>query len=293
MRKSLLVSFFVLAGALSAAAQSPSPTFYFAQIADGQEGGGFFWRTTIFLTNPASSGAPISGSIAFGTAAGQPFQLSFVDESNQPVGGGNSLPYQIAPLQTKKFVSSGAPPLNSGYAIVNGNGPISGTAVFSRYGPNGAIVGEASVPGVGAPSTHQAIVIDTTGGFNTGVAVALTGNSAPPISLRLLNTQGVDVVPSTTTTSPVFQLVGFVAGPGGFFQSAPPTVGTLQISSTAPFATVGLRFAPAPSGAFTTLSPVTLASLVQPTLKWLEQRAGLSPFSSLARLWAGVQLRAA
>src|SRR5690242_15419804 len=104
MRKPLLVSFFVLAGVLTASAQSS--TFYFAQIADGQEGGGFFWKTTIFVTNPSSTGGTISGSVVFGTAAGQPFNLSFTNEQNQPVGGGNTLPFQVAPLQTRKFVST-------------------------------------------------------------------------------------------------------------------------------------------------------------------------------------------
>jgi hypothetical protein len=285
MRKPLLVSFFVLAGVLTASAQSP--TFYFAQIADGQEGGGFFWKTTIYVTNPSSTGGPISGSITFGTAAGQPFNLAFTNEQNQQVGGGNTLAFQVAPLQTRKFVSTSAPPqVNSGYAIGSANGAVSAAAVFSRYGPSG-VVGEATVPGVGAPTTRQAIVIDTTGGFNTGVAVAYAGNSSPAMNLRLLNTEGVDVLPSTSTSSG-FQLVKFVTE---MFPAAPPTVGTLQISSSVPFAALGLRFAPAPSGAFTTIPPVNVASVFQPALKWLAQKTGLSPFSSLARLWAGVQVR--
>jgi len=285
MRKPLLVSLFVLGGVLTASAQGT--TFSFAQIADGQDTGGFFWKTTIFVTNPASAGGTVSGSIVFGTAAGQAFNISFVNELNQPApGGANSVSFQVAPLQTRKFVSTAAsPPVNSGYAIGAANGIVSATAIFSRYGPNGAVVGEATVPAVATPVQRQAIVIDTTGGFDTGVAVANPGSTATPVVLRLLSTEGVEVVPSSSS-NPTYQLVGFVTE---FFPNAPRMVGTLQISSSAPLAALGLRFAPAPSGSFTTIPPVTLASIVQPALQWFEQKPWLSPFSSLARLLAGVQ----
>jgi len=166
MRNALFVALFIFAAAVAASAQSRS--IYFPQIADGNEGGGFFWKTTIFLTNPALPGSPaVSGTIDFVAANGAPIPVSFVDESGQPAG--RPIAFSLGPTQTKKFVStSAAPVINVGLAAVTSNGDLAGTAVFSRYGPNG-VVSEASVPAV-TPAFRQAVIVDTTPGFDTGVA---------------------------------------------------------------------------------------------------------------------------
>jgi hypothetical protein len=53
---------------------------------------------------------------------------------------------------------------------------------------------------------------------------------------------------------------------------------------------VALRFDPL-AGTFTTLPPVTLASLITPAIKWLDQRPWLAPVASVARLLGAMQLR--
>ena len=287
MRRALLVTFFLFAGALTATAQT---TFYFPQIADGVQGGGISWKTTIFLTNPAAAGSgAVSGSVVFTNANGLPLQISFVNESNQPVSSGNTVPFQIAGLQTRKFVSTAAGLLDNGvgFATVTANGVVSGTAVFSLYGPGG-LISEAGVPAV-LTATRQAVVVDTTQGFNTGVAFANPGISAPPTTLKLINVEGAEVMSTATSGTPTFHTAKFV---DTMFLPLvpPPMVGTLQISSSVPLAVVGLRFAPT-GGVFTTVPTVTLASIIQPALQWLQQKPWLSPFSSLARLLAGVQFR--
>ena len=104
----------MLAGAVVCSAQS---TFYFPQIADGQQGGGIFWKTTIYISNPAAIGtANASGVITFAKDDGSAFNLSFVDEAGNLAGGGNQIQFQIGGGQTRRYVSSGAPPLATGYA---------------------------------------------------------------------------------------------------------------------------------------------------------------------------------
>jgi len=76
--------------------------FYYPHVANGVLGG-TVWKTTIFLINPAATGtATASGSVSFYrenatvSQAGSPFDISFVNEAGQPVGSGNTIPFQIA-----------------------------------------------------------------------------------------------------------------------------------------------------------------------------------------------------
>jgi hypothetical protein len=63
----------------------------------------------------------------------------------------------------------------------------------------------------------------------------------------------------------------------------------MQITSAAPLAAIALRFAP--SGVFTTLPPVTLASLINPAVEWIRERPWLTPLTSVARMLGAFQLR--
>jgi len=66
--------------------------------------------------------------------------------------------------------------------------------------------------------------------------------------------------------------------------------GTMQIISDSPLAAVALRFDPSFTK-FTTLPAVTLASLINPAVEWLQERPWLTPLTSIARLLGSLQLR--
>src|SRR5215510_12124898 len=141
MKRIFLVVFWVLTAAAFASAQT---TGYFPQIADGVQGGGITWKTTIYVTNPAPSGtSPAAVNITFTASNGAPFNISFVDSAGAAAGTG-SLSFTISGGQTQKFVSTGAGALSIGFGTLSATGTVFGNAVFSEF--NGAaLYSEASV----------------------------------------------------------------------------------------------------------------------------------------------------
>src|SRR4029077_15646542 len=133
-----------------------------------------------------------------------------------------------------------------------------------------------------------AIFVDTIGNYRIGVAYANPGPGGANVSLNLLNSAGVSVLPTATTLGlgPGNHTAGFTFQ---MFPSVGPMAGTLQITSDSPLAAIALRFDP-PLAKFTTLPPVTLASLINPAVEWLQQREWLTPLTSVARLLGALQL---
>jgi hypothetical protein len=282
MKRSVLTLVFVLSTAVVASAQT---TFYFPQIADGVFGGPYF-KTTILLTNPAVSvPAAISGQVTFTKSDGTALNVSFVDSSGSPVSVGNTIPFQIAGGQTRKYISTGTAAGASGFATVSANGSVSGTAYYSLFSGS-TLISEAGVPSA-TPVLRQAVFVDLLQNFRTAVAYANPSvSTAANITLNLVNTDGVAVMTTTKTLPANSHEAKFV---GELFTNPPAMVGTMQINSNTTLVAIALRFSPADE--FTTIPPVTIASLLSPYVDWLEQRQWLSPFTSLARLIGSLQFR--
>jgi hypothetical protein len=283
MKRFISVVFCVLTATVLASAQT---TGYFPQIADGVQGGGVTWKTTIYVTNPAPAGtSPAAVNITFTASTGAPFNISFVDFTGTPAGTG-SLSFTISGGQTQKFVSTGAGALSIGFGTLSATATVFGNAVFSEFGAGG-LISEASVS-ASSPATSQAIFVDTQSGFDTGVAYANPNAGPVSVGLELLNTQGVRVVPSTQQTLAGNQQTA-VFVKGGLFPTSPALAGSMRITSSDPIAVVALRFSA--SGLFTTLPPVTLGDLLAPVARWLDQRPWMNPLTSLARLLGGLHFR--
>jgi hypothetical protein len=234
-------------------------SFYYPHVANGVLGGSTVWKTTIFLTNPASSGTA-SGSITFtkdnptfGSAGSAFTSISFVDENGASAGGGGTIPFSIAPGETRKYTSDGAGEYAGGFAKVSSSAALDGTAIFSQFTATGRLVAEAGVP-AGAAVGRQAIFVDTVGGYNIGVAYANPGTAAATVTLSLMNSSGGLVATSTQTLGPGNHRAAFVSE---MFPGSPPMVGTLQITSATPLVAIALRFDPTFS-VFTTLPPVPI-----------------------------------
>jgi len=281
MKRVVWTLFWILTATVICSAQS---TFYFPQIADGVQGGGVTWKTTVFITNPAAVGtASTAVQIDFTTSTGAAFNLQF-DGTGFTVNG-NSVTMTISGGQTRKLVSRGTGALAVGWARVTSPGNVTGTALFSEFS-NGQLFAEAGVPSSGT-STNQAIFVDTTAGFTTAGAYANPNAGPAAITLQLLNSDGVAVMPSTGQA-----LAGFQHNPAfvnQLFPGAPAFTGTMQISSLVPVTAIALRFAS--TGQFTTLPTISLASIINPAVEWLEQRPWLKPLSSFARILGGLQFR--
>src|SRR5262249_59207889 len=95
----------------------------------------------------------------------------------------------LAPGQSRKFTAVGDLPLTVGYAKVAANTTVLGTAMVSRLDAAGNILAEAGVP-MAIPLGKQAVFVDTTAGFRTGVALANPNSAVLNIHLQLVGDNG-------------------------------------------------------------------------------------------------------
>ena len=288
MKRAFCISIWILTATVVCSAQT---TFYYPHVANGVLGGGV-WKTTIFLTNPSSTAA--SGTITFMQEvtsnlglAGLPFAINFTDETGAPAGSGNTITFSVPPGATRKYVSSGTGTYAGGFAsVVTDVGSVNGTAIFSEFDGSGKLIGEAGVPA--SPSVrNQAIFVDSQGGFNVGVAYANPGSASTQVTLSLLNSAAATVATTTQPLGPGNHTAAFISQ---LFPGVPPLVGTMKISGVdGPLAAIALRF-DGTSPLFTTLPPLTLASLISPAVEWLGERPWLTPLTSIARLLGALRL---
>jgi len=291
MKRLFLSCVFILS--MTAASFGQATTFYYPHVAIGVLGQDV-WKTSIFLTNPAAVGtATASGSITFyqdnstTASAGAAFSgISFVDETGASVGSGNTISFQIAGGQSKKFTSFATNTYAGGFAVVTSNAPVTGTAIFSEFTLGGQLIGEAGVP-AGSAVTRQIVFVDTNAGYNLGFAVANPGTAAATLTLNLLNTSAVTVQTTTRTLGTLNHLALFTSQL--FPNQTTGLAGTMQIVGTVPLTAIALRFDPTFS-IFTTLPPVTIASLTNDAIKWFQDRPWTQPIMSLSRLMASLNL---
>jgi len=288
MNRFLFSIIWIFGTTLLASAQT---SFFYPHVVNGMLGT-TTWKTTILLTNPASSGNA-TGAITFTQdnsdpiSAGSSWRITLTDETGSTTTS-SVFTFMLPPGATKKYVSTAPGGFVSGFANVTTNaGTVSGTAIFSEFDMAGNLISEAGVPSTN-PVLRQTILVDTLGGYSVGVAYANASNSIANISLTLLDSLGNPVAtPITQTLGPGNHTQGFTSQ---FFRSAPPLVGTMQITSSAPLIAVSLRFDPTLSK-FTTLAPVPLTSLINSSIEWLQERQRLLPLTSIARLMESLQFR--
>jgi len=246
--------------AFSAMGSAQQYTYYFPHIAVGTYTGGS-WQTTIFLTNASAPGTAASGAITFTADDGTAYNVQFVDSGGNPVGSGNTIPFQMNAGETRKFISVANAALTTGYATVTSNAAVLANAMFTQLDGNGNMTGEAGVPAA-IPLGRQAIFVDTTNGFHTGVAIANPNTASLEVHFELLNTTGQMISSQVRTLPPLQHIAMFV---DQLFPGTPPMIGRLQFYCTNPMVSVALRFSPS-YALFTTLPPVAIAGLIQSTI---------------------------
>jgi hypothetical protein len=249
MRRAILLISFLLASSAICSAQQF--TYYYPQIASGSTGAGT-WQTTIFITN-ATATTTASGTITLTRSDGSAFNLTWVDDDGALVGSGNTIPFQLGGGETRKFISIPNAPLSTGFATVTSTAAVVGTAVFSQFDAGGRMTGEAGVPAA-IPLGKQAILVDTTNNFKTGVAIANPNSNPLHITFQLLG-EGGQVVATRERDVPPFQHFSIFIHE--LFPEAGSMVGRLQFWCMNPMASVGLRFDPS-FALFTTLPPLAV-----------------------------------
>jgi hypothetical protein len=200
-----------------------------------------------------------SGTITLTASDGTNWNLQWVDDLSRPVGSGNTIPFQLSAGEVRKFVSVANSPLTTGFATVTANAAVLGTALFTELNPAGGMVGEAGVP-AGIPLGRQAVFVDTTSGYHTGVAIANPNTNSLEVHFELVNTVGQIILSKVQTLPPLNHIALFV---NELFPNAPQMVGRLQFYCTNPMVSVALRFDPN-MVFFTTLPPIAIASLLDP-----------------------------
>jgi hypothetical protein len=238
----------VLILAASAVASAQSFTYYFPQVAVGAG-----WRTTIFLSNATAS--PASATLTFTGNDGGPFNNNWLNENgNNLSNGGATFTVNLNSGESRKFVSVDDHPLTSGYAMVSANASVLGAAMFSLLDGSGNITAEAGVP-MAIPLGKQAVFVDTTNGFRTGVAIANPNSLPLEVHFELLTDTGTLLTSTIQTLPPLAHVALFT---DQLFPGQPPMVGRLQYWCMNPMVSVALRFSP--SVQFTTMAPIAVAN---------------------------------
>ena len=234
--------------AMSAAASAQSFTYYFPQVAVGAG-----WRTTIFLSN--ATAGPASGTVTLTANDGSAFYTNWLDENGTNLtNGSNVIAFSLASGESRKFVSLDDHPLVAGYAMVSANASVLGTAMFSLLDGGGNITAEAGVP-MAIPLGKQAVFVDTTNGFRTGVAIANPNTGDLEVHFELLNDAGQMITSTIHTLGPLTHISLFT---DELFPGQPPMVGRLQYWCMNPMVSVALRFSPTVQ--FTTMPPIAVAN---------------------------------
>jgi hypothetical protein len=244
-------------------------TFYFPQIADGTFPGGFY-TTTVFVTNPASSGTA-NVTITFTQSDGTAFNVGFVDSNGQKVGAGNVVSLTLAGGQSRKLLSTADLTIAVGFATVTSDAPIRATTVFSQFSGTpgqGTLLGEAAVTPADT-ATSQGIFIDETGNFKTALALANPSQTTPAnliFDLNAVNADGVAVLTTTRQLQATGHRALFVNelfSTDGTNATTHPLVaghvGTMNVTSDTEVALVSLRFS---GPLFTTVPPFSLPGSV-------------------------------
>ncbi|RPI27490.1 MAG: hypothetical protein EHM61_08245, partial [Acidobacteria bacterium] len=224
VRLALLV-FFLASGSLVFGQED----YYLPQIADGQ-GQGLVIKTTFVFFNPSQDSAGIELSLTDDN--GDPRQLTIPD-----LGTDSTFAFSLGPGETRFLQSSAEGPLLVGAARVAASRAVGVSAVFTILNGSGGFLTEA---GVGSAVAMQKFVIpvDTTGSFNTGLALMNVAQADSPVTFRLRNESG-GAGPETSRTLPASAHQALFVTE--LFQQLGPFRGTLEVESLRPLAAVVLR----------------------------------------------------
>jgi len=206
--------------------------FYLPQIADGQ-GQGLIIRTTFVLFNPTAHAAGLGMNLTDGQ--GNPLTVALPG-----LGTDSSFQFSLAPGQTRLLETGGEGSLRTGAAIVATASEVGVSAVFRISSSDRGFITEAGV-GNSIPQTKFVLPVDTTGRFNTGVALFNSGGLDAQLTFELFDTEGRPGPTSSANLAARTHQAKFVAGEGQLFPAVGSFRGTMVVTATRPVSAVVLR----------------------------------------------------
>jgi hypothetical protein len=231
--------------------------YYLPQVATGHYSGGID-RTTFILFN--NSDVDTNAVLELMDDNGNPLMVTIPG-----FGTDSSFTIPLTAGATRFLQTEGSGNFVSGSATVTCPTKIGVSAIFTIYDSAGNYLTESGI-GSSTPLSEFVIPVDTTGQFNTGLALMSVGNGDVTYILILRNTNGVEVLrTSQQTLKNNNHLAKFVAGLGQFFPTLGSFQGTVLVQSSGPLAALVLRQNGAPLS-FTSL-PVVSTGATSLTLK--------------------------
>jgi len=233
MRCTRILLCFTVIGFVVISARAQSSEAYIPQVGNGTFAGGSV-RTTFLLVN--SSANVVTVNLRFTDDDGQPFTVAIPSLGTDDQFG----PLQLMPGENRILQTDGSGSLKAGAARVLSSDVIGISAIFTLYDSLNKLVTEAGV-GASELQTSFTIPVETTSGFNTGLALFNPGSADASVTFTLLNLEGGPVDTRTETIRAGRHRAQYLADAAGLFPQHFNFLGTLAISSTQPLSTVALR----------------------------------------------------
>jgi len=209
----------------------PQAVAYLPQVGNGT-GAGATLKTSFIVFNPTDN--PVQVRLRLTNDQGQPFLITIAD-----VGTTDEFALNLAPGETRLLQSDGSGPAVSGAARVESAVPVGVSAVFSLY--DGESFRTEAGFGTSEPLTDFFVPVDTSGSFNTGLALFNPGTSDAAVTFTLRNADGTLNDTRTLTLGAGQHVARFVAGQGELFPAVANFRGSLEVSSTQPLSAATLR----------------------------------------------------
>ncbi|MFZ0430704.1 MAG: hypothetical protein WAO20_21495, partial [Acidobacteriota bacterium] len=226
-------------------------TYRLPQIANGIS----LISTTFVLVNNSSSDATVT--LSFFDEAGAPLSI--------PVPGLTEGPVKVLQLPAGKtrFLTTdkGTNALVTGSATVTSVGAEIGvSAIFTIFGGGGSFTLTETGVAASQSMTSFALAVDTTGPFNTGLAITNLGAGQTTLTFNLYDERGTLVGTTTRQMSAGGHLGIFVDEQNGLFPTLGDFKGRLTVSATDQVAALTLRQNSAAQTPLTTLPVVSTAN---------------------------------
>ena len=179
-------------------------------------------KTSFIVFNPTDN--PVQVKLRLTTDAGQPFLITITD-----VGTTDEFTLNLAPGETRLLQSEGSGSVVAGAARVESSVPVGVSAVFSLY--EGQTFRTEAGFGTSEPLTDFFVPVDTTGSFNTGLALFNPGTAEASLTFTLRNVDGTVADTRTLTLGAGQHVARFVAGEGELFPTVSNFRGSLSRSA--------------------------------------------------------------
>jgi hypothetical protein len=210
---------------------APQYTLRFPQIADGGGGVSGGWRTTFVLANRSTT--PATATVSFYDDTGAPLSLT-VGGMQQTQTTVNVPALGVAQVQTQ-----GGGPLTVGWALVQSDQNLTGSAIYGLLDRSGNSVSEVGVP-ASLPLLSMSVFAQAGATTSTGVALANPNSTAATVTLILRDANSSEL----SRISVVVPAMGHLARYANeLFSGMPPGEfnGKIEVISTQPLAGLTLR----------------------------------------------------